>query len=91
MHWSQAIAKDIIAQREERRHVVATGITPSGDIHIGNLREIIIGDAVRNALMEMGVDADLIYVADTFDPLRRRYPFLPPEYDQHVGLSLIHI
>jgi len=91
MHWSQAIAKDIIAQREERRHVVATGITPSGDIHIGNLREIIIGDAVRNALMDMGVDADLIYVADTFDPLRRRYPFLPPEYDQHVGRPLSEI
>ena len=91
MHWSQAIARDIIAQREERKHVVATGITPSGDIHIGNLREIIIGDAVRKALVDLGVDAQLIYVADTFDPLRRRYPFLPPEYDRHVGKPLSEI
>ncbi len=91
MHWSQAIAKKIIAERGARRHVVATGITPSGDIHIGNLREIIIGDAVRNALVDMGVDAKLIYIADTFDPLRRRYPFLPQEYEQHVGKPLSEI
>ncbi len=91
MHWSHAIAKAIIAERGARRHVVATGITPSGDIHIGNLREIIIGDAVRNALVDMGVDAKLIYVADTFDPLRRRYPFLPQEYEHHVGKPLSEI
>ncbi len=91
MHWSQAIAREIIAHRGEEKHVVATGITPSGDIHIGNLREIIIGDAVRNALCELGVEARLIYVGDTFDPLRRRYPFLPPEYEEHVGKPLSEI
>ncbi|MHC1610879.1 MAG: lysine--tRNA ligase [Candidatus Methanospirareceae archaeon] len=91
MHWSLAIAEDIIAKRKEKRHVVATGITPSGDIHVGNLREIIIGDAVHSALISMGVDARLIYIADTFDPLRRRYPFLPPEYEAHVGKPLSEI
>ena len=51
MHWSLAIAKDIIEQRGEIKHVVATGTTPSGAIHVGNLREIIIGDAVHSALI----------------------------------------
>ncbi|MEA1957257.1 MAG: lysine--tRNA ligase, partial [Euryarchaeota archaeon] len=84
MHWSLVIAKDIVERRKEKKHVVATGITPSGDIHVGNLREIITGDAVCSALVDMGVEAKLIYVADTFDPLRRRYPFLPEEYEAHV-------
>ncbi len=91
MHWSLVIAQDIVAKRKEKKHVVATGITPSGDIHVGNLREIIIADAVHSALITMGVDARLIYVADTFDPLRRRYPFLPPEFEAHVGKPLFEI
>lgn len=91
MHWSLAIAQDIVSKRKEKKHVVATGITPSGDIHVGNLREIITGDAVYNALRDLGVDARLIYIADTFDPLRRRYPFLPLEYEAHVGKPLSEI
>ncbi len=78
-------------RRKEKKHVVATGITPSGDIHVGNLREIITADAVCSALVDMDVEAKLIYVADTFDPLRRRYPFLPEEYEAHVGKPLSEI
>jgi lysyl-tRNA synthetase class 1 len=91
MHWSEAIARDIVAKRKEEQHVVATGITPSGAIHVGNLREIIVADAVHTALVKLGVDARLIYVADTFDPLRRRYPFLPLEYEAHVGKPISEI
>ena len=91
MHWSLVIAKDIVERRKEKEHVVATGITPSGDIHVGNLREILTGDAVCSALVDMGMKAKLIYVADTFDPLRRRYPFLPEEYEAHVGKPLSEI
>jgi len=91
MHWSLAIVQDIIEKRKEQKHVVATGITPSGAIHVGNLREIIIADAVHSALLTMGVDARLIYVADSFDPLRRRYPFLPPDYEVHIGKPLSEI
>ena len=91
MHWSLAIAEDIVKRRGEKKQVVATGITPSGDIHVGNLREIIIGDTVHSALADKGVDARLIYVADTFDPLRRRYPFLPEEYKTQVGKPISEI
>ena len=91
MHWSKVIAKEIVDSRRETKHVVATGITPSGAIHVGNLREIIIGDAVYTALRDMDVDAKLIYVADTFDPLRRRYPFLPKDYETQVGKTLSEI
>lgn len=91
MHWSKVIAKEIVDSRRETKHVVATGITPSGAIHVGNLREIIIGDAVHTALRDMDVDAKLIYVADTFDPLRRLYPFLPKDYETQVGKTLSEI
>ena len=89
--WWHAIAKDIIRRKGMRNLVVATGITPSGAIHIGNLRETLIADAVCNALRENGAEASLIYIADTYDPLRRLYPFLPPDYKEHVGKPLSDI
>jgi len=98
MDWSLAIAREIVAKRNEKvEHLVAAGVTPSGAIHLGNLREIIIADAIRTALIEVGasegveVDAKLICIADTFDPLRRRYTFLPSEYENHVGKPLSEI
>ncbi|RLF73161.1 MAG: lysine--tRNA ligase [Thermoplasmata archaeon] len=89
MHWADVIAEDM-AKRGEK-HIIATGITPSGPIHIGNMREILTGDLVARAARERGLDATLIYIGDTFDPLRRVYPFLPPEYSQYVGMPLSEI
>ena len=42
MHWSDVMAQRL-AQRGDK-HIVATGITPSGEFHIGHLREILTGD-----------------------------------------------
>jgi Lysyl-tRNA synthetase (class I) len=70
------------------KNVIATGITPSGDIHIGNMREVLTGDMIYRALVDRGKDAELVYIADTFDPLRRVYPFLPRSYEEHVGKPL---
>ncbi|ADC66125.1 lysyl-tRNA synthetase [Ferroglobus placidus DSM 10642] len=88
-HWADVIAEDLLKRGD--KHRIATGITPSGHIHFGNLREIIIADAVRRAVEEKGGKAEVIYVADTFDPLRRRYPFLPEEFEKYVGMPLSEI
>lgn len=87
-------AADLAAEIRRRRpgpHVVATGVSPSGPIHIGNLREVLIADTVARALRERGERARLLYVADTYDPLRKVYPFLPDSYEAHVGRPLAHI
>ena len=43
VHWA-----DVIAQKLEDSgpHTIATGITPSGPVHIGNMREVMTADAV---------------------------------------------
>ena len=38
MHWADVLADKLL--KEDKKHVLATGITPSGPIHIGNMREI---------------------------------------------------
>jgi lysyl-tRNA synthetase class 1 len=88
-HWADVIADNVAATRE--KHIIATGITPSGSIHIGNLREVLTADGAYRALCDAGVDAELIYIGDTFDPLRKVYPFLSDDYAEHVGKPLYAI
>jgi len=89
IHWADVVAKE--ALEKSSRHIVASGITPSGNIHIGNMREVLTADAVYRALQDAGGDATLIYIADTYDPLRKVYPFLDDSYEEHVGKPLSEI
>ena len=89
-HWADRIAEEVA--RNGRAPVISTGISPSGEIHIGNMREVLTGDAVFRALADRSVAARFNYVADNFDPLRRVYPFLDPAvYGPLVGRPLSEI
>jgi lysyl-tRNA synthetase class 1 len=89
-HWADRAAAQIV--ESGRPPVISTGISPSGQIHIGNLREVVTGDAVFRALRERGVEPRFNFVADNFEPLRRVYPFLKPErYGPLVGHPLTRI
>lgn len=90
MFWADELAKKIIDERGKKQ-TVATGITPSGFIHVGNLRETTVGDVAQKALKHAGADVRFIWIADDFDRLRKVYPFLPASYDQHVGKALSKI
>lgn len=89
IHWADVIAEDVL--KKNGKHLVATGITPSGNIHIGNMREVVTADAVYRALVDKGANADFIYIADNYDPLRKVYPFLPESYVEHVGKPISEI
>jgi len=72
--------------------MISTGISPSGEIHIGNMREVLTADAVYRVLRERGVEVGFNYVADNFDPLRKVYPFLDERrYAEFVGRPLSEI
>jgi lysyl-tRNA synthetase class 1 len=89
MHWADVLADELL--KENKKHILATGITPSGPIHIGNMREILTTDAVYRCLLAKGGDAELIYVADDFDHLRKVYPYLPKTYEKYVGMPISEI
>ena len=89
IHWADVVATE--ALKKGSKHTVASGITPSGNIHIGNMREVLTADAVYRALKDAGADVNLIYIADTYDPLRKVYPFLDDSYEEHVGRPLSEI
>lgn len=89
-HWADDIA-DKLAEAPGSQEI-STGISPSGPIHIGNLREVVTADVIYRALGERRRDVGFHYVADNFDPLRRVYPFLDAAtYAPLVGRPLSEI
>ncbi|RAH11469.1 MAG: lysine--tRNA ligase, partial [Methanobacteriota archaeon] len=89
MHWS-----DVVAQRLSERgtkHIVSTGITPSGEFHIGHLREILTGDMISKAAKKAGLDVEFVFIVDSADPLRKVYSFLDDTYAQYIGHQLKQI
>lgn len=88
VHWADVCAAEV---NQDITHLIATGITPSGPIHLGNMREVVTGDLVYKAMIKRGLKAELIYNADDFDPLRKVYPFLPESYAQYIGLPICDI
>ena len=86
MHWADVAAKALIHKGD--KHIVSTGITPSGEFHIGHLREILTGDMIARAARNAGLDVEFVFIVDTADPLRKVYDFLGPEYEQFIGHQL---
>jgi len=90
MHWADKVAEKLLESGKE--HVISSGITPSGPIHLGSMREILTADAIVKAVNEKGGEAKLVYIADNADPLRKVYPFLDEKkYNDKVGLPLAEI
>jgi lysyl-tRNA synthetase class 1 len=89
-HWADRVADEV--SESGRPALISTGISPSGEIHIGNMREVLTADAVFRALRERETPVRFNYVADNFDPLRTVYPFLDAStYEAHVGRPLSEI
>lgn len=64
MFWA-----DEIAAQARGPQVVNDSKTPSGTIHIGSLRGVIIHDAIVRALRDTGTETRFLYGIDDMDPM----------------------
>ena len=72
LHWADQTAQKIIREVGEcDEYTCASGITPSGTVHIGNFREIISVDLVVRALQKLGKKVRFIYSWDDYDVFRK--------------------
>lgn len=83
--WAERVADGL----GEGPHVVVTGISPSGHIH--NLREVLVAEAVADALKARGEEVRFIFHADTIDPLRKVAPGVPESFEEYFGHSLSRV
>lgn len=84
-YWIDLAVVEIIERYPHGEITVSSGISPSASYHIGHFREIMTADALTWGIKQAGREAKHIHVVDNFDPLRKRYSFLPESYEQYVG------
>jgi lysyl-tRNA synthetase class 1 len=77
IHWADETAAKIVrekgcsSQGGKDLYTCASGITPSGTVHIGNFREIISVELVVRALRDLGKNVRFIYSWDDYDVFRK--------------------
>ncbi|PWI45562.1 lysine--tRNA ligase [Streptomyces sp. ICBB 8177] len=93
--WVARAADDVIAEAERRapgaKIVCASGISPSGPIHLGNLREIMVPHLIADEIKSRGVDCEHILSWDDYDRLRKVPAGQPAEFAEHIGRPLTSV
>lgn len=97
MFWADIVAKEA---KVKEPVLVNDAKTPSGKIHVGSLRGVLIHDFVYKSFLRLGKKARLVrkdasriatytYHFDDFDPMDGLPVYLPKEdYEQHMGKPL---
>ena len=95
MHWSEEIARKLIARKPDKEeYVCAAGISPSGSIHIGNFRDVATSYFVVKALRKMGKKARLLFSWDEFDRMRKvpaNVASITEGYEKYIGCPYVDV
>jgi lysyl-tRNA synthetase class 1 len=92
MFWADAVADEIVKSRRYKPYWVDDMKTPSGRVHVGALRGVIVHDLVFKALKNKGVNAKFTYVFENHDPMDDIPSYLPRDvYEKYLGLPLFKI
>ena len=90
--WVARTAGEVRAEGE-RRHpgeapTCASGISPSGPVHLGNLRELMTPHLVADEVRKQGAPCRHILSWDDYDRLRRVPAGFDPSFAEHIGRPL---
>lgn len=87
--WADELAEKVIEKNPNvEKYVCASGITPSGIIHIGHLREVLTSEFVMRALQDQGKNAELIWSWDDYDRLRKIPKNVSSEFEKYLGMPI---
>ncbi len=89
--WIVRTADDVIAAAQERNAdpiICASGISPSGPVHLGNLRELTTQHFVAEEIKRRGVPCEHLLFWDDYDRLRKIPAGVPPDFAEHLGRPL---
>ena len=96
--WVSRFADDVIAESERRAPgkpvVVASGLSPSGPIHLGNLREVMTPHLVADEIRRRGHEVRHLISWDDFDRYRKvpaGVPGVDDSWAEHIGKPLTSV
>ena len=89
MYWADEIAEQVINTYPDATvYTCASGISPSGEVHMGNLREVVTTWFVVKALRDRGKKVRFIFSWDNYDRLRKVPADLDQDLNKYVGMPL---
>jgi lysyl-tRNA synthetase class 1 len=93
--WVTRFADEVIAEAERRSPgkaiVCASGLSPSGPIHLGNLREVMTPHLVADEIRRRGHAVEHILSWDDYDRFRRVPGGIDPSWAEHIGKPLTSV
>lgn len=96
--WVSRFADEVIAESERRapgkRVVVASGLSPSGPIHLGNLREVMTPHLVADEIRRRGHEVRHLISWDDYDRYRKvpaGVPGVDDSWAEHIGKPLTSV
>lgn len=91
MFWADEVVEKL-KERKLSLEWVDDMKTPSGRIHVGALRGVVIHDLVYKVLKEKGINTKYTYIFDNHDPMDALPVYLPQEeYSKYLGLPLYKV
>lgn len=92
MFWADEIARELVKENPNKtKFTVASGISPSGNVHMGNLREVITSFFVAKGLRDLGKEVRFIYSWDEFDRLRKVPAGVDESFSKYIGMPYAKI
>ena len=91
MFWADEFAETIIKSGKYKPYHVDDMKTPSGKIHVGALRGVVVHDLIHQALLTKGVKSVYTYVFNDMDPMDAFPHYLPEKFQQYMGWPLYKI
>ncbi|MFC7546516.1 lysine--tRNA ligase [Plantactinospora sp. GCM10030261] len=93
--WVHRFADEVIAEAKRRVPgkpiVCASGISPSGPIHLGNLREVLTPHLVADEIRRRGHECEHIISWDDYDRFRKVPAGVDPAWAEHIGKPLTSV
>lgn len=96
--WVSRFADEVIADSERRAPgkpvVVASGLSPSGPIHLGNLREVMTPHLVADEVRRRGYEVRHLISWDDYDRYRKvpnGVPGIDDSWAEHIGRPLTSV
>jgi lysyl-tRNA synthetase, class I len=86
MFWADELAASLTGPQ-----VVNDSKTPSGTVHVGSLRGVVLHDAIARAIAERGDAVEFRYGVDDLDPMDAQALLTPDAVDRYMGVPLAHV
>ncbi len=86
MFWADELAASLAGPQ-----VVNDSKTPSGTVHVGSLRGVVLHDAIARAIAESGRPVEFRYGVDDLDPMDAQALLTPDAVERFMGVPLAHV